>query len=172
ARRRKETAHWRKYFASRLTTNGYTVLVNTAKAPQSFVETLKDWRQKRQDSDWQFIFEAQSQALPDDDLESMRPKGIEITRELKLLNIRYKIEKALGHEDVTDADRDLMNERNRDRHFNLVNILLPSSKLLATDREQAAGLPVQKRKYKLHERQVQNELFGMVGFTGSIDERF
>jgi hypothetical protein len=171
ARRLKETARWRHYFTLRLAENGYTVSVNPAKAPQTFIDSLKEWKQARSDANWEFVQNANGLGRSDDDLQKLRMAGVEITRELRLSNIRYKVERALGHDHITDLDRDLMTGRGRRSLFRLSDLFTDETDLMASDRQQAAvGRPLQKRSHKTLNQRTIAQLLRLAGFAQNTPE--
>lgn len=171
ARRLRESAQWHHYFAQRLHANGYTVTVNPAKAPQAFIDNLKAWRSERADENWQFVQNADGLGRSDDDLSKLRMAGVEITRELRLQNTRYKIERALGHDHITDLDRDLMTWHGRNRLFHLSDLFTAESELIASDRQQSAeGRPLQKRKHRTLNQRMIAALLRLAGFTDATVE--
>lgn len=169
ARRLKETAQWRRYFAARLKANGYSAATNTAKAPQAFRQALKEWQGERAESDWHFVLQgAVGRALDKPTLERFRLAGHEITHEMRLLNTRQKIETALTHEDVTELDFDLMKRRARIGLYRLADMLKDESALLDADRAQALeGRPIQKKSNRAETRRLLAELLALMGFKES-----
>lgn len=171
ARALQESAQWRKYFAQRLQANGFSVQVNNARAPIAFVEQVKQWKVERADTDWQFIQDASGQALNDESLDKLRMGGVEITHDLKLRNIRAKIELALHHEHVTADDRDLVAYRGRKRLSWLKDMFTDIGDLLASDLNQSTeGAPLQKRKYRALNIGIVSELLKLAGFFGKTPE--
>lgn len=173
ARRMRETAQWRMYFAQRLKQNGYKVQANNAKAPPAFAEMLKDWRKQRRDDQWGVVLNAVEQALPDEELDALRIRGVEITTDLKLRNVRYRIEGALGHDDLKDADRDLVDERGRRRLFRLRDLFTETTALIDSDRAQAEeGRALQKRRYHALNQGVIAKLLRCAEFEGTVEKQF
>lgn len=171
ARRLQESAQWRAYFAARLQANGYTMQGNNARAPLAFIEGLKAWKAERKDSDWQTVLDTLI-TRDDEDIERLRIARVEITRDLKLQNVRYKIERALGHADVTETDRDLMQRQGRRALFALTDLLADESAAIATDRAQAnEGRPLQKRAYKTLSRGMFSKLMRAAAITGDPQEQ-
>lgn len=171
ARALKESAQWQTYFAARLKANGFTVNVNAARAPQAFIEQVKEWRAERIDSDWLFVEAAVGLAIDRETLKKMRDAGEEITRELNLRYERHTIEQALGHDEVTSKDRDLMGYKGKRCHFKLSDLCTDISDLKAADRSQANdGLPLQKRKYRTLHQRIVSELLKLAGITGATVE--
>lgn len=171
ARALKESAQWRKYFAQRLQDNGFSVQVNNARAPIAFVEQVKQWRVERSESDWQFIQDATGQALPDEAIDKLRTVGQEITHDLKLRNLRAKIEAVLQHEHVTTDDRDLTAYRGRKRLSWLADLFTDSADLMTSDRAQSLeGVPLQKRKYRALNIGIVTELLKLARFEGQTPE--
>lgn len=76
---------------------------------------FKAWRDHRTEKDWEFTLEPIGLALFDLQLkERCVLTGQEITQEIRLYNTRYKIEKVLGSDAVSEYDADLMSQRKRD----------------------------------------------------------
>lgn len=172
-RHRRESARWRFYFTRRLTDNGYTVQENGASAPKAFADGLDDWRQTRRDGEWDFVREADELALPDEEVDILRQRRVEITRELKLRNVRYKIETALAHNVVSEQDRDLMNPRKRASLFRLTDLFTDEDDLLKEDRLQSdEGRPLQKRRYQTLKRRLFSKLMRLVAIDGTPEAQF
>lgn len=171
ARALQESAQWRKYFAQRLQANGFSIQVNEARAPIAFVEQMKQWKVERADSDWSFVLEAVGQALTDESLDKLRMGRTEITRDLKLRNVRAKIEAVLHHENVTADDRDLLVYKGRKRLSWLTDLFTDIGDLLASDLNQSnEGAPLQKRKYRALNISIVSALLKLAGFVGKTPE--
>lgn len=171
ARALQESAQWRKYFAGRLQANGFSVRFNDARAPIEFVDQVKQWRVERSDADWSFVLEAVGQSLTDESLDKLRMGGQKITHDLKLRNIRAKIEGVLHHEHVTADDRDLMQYKGRKRLSWLTDLFTDSGDLLASDLNQSnEGAPLQKRKYRALNSSIVSALLKLAGFDGKTPE--
>jgi hypothetical protein len=174
ARKLKESSQWRSFFAARLKQSGFAVAANNARAPQPFIDDWKVWKEQRDDENWQYIYEAEGSARSDDELNALRIAGVEISHELKLQNVRYKIERALGHENFTQDDRDLVSQHGRRRHFRLVDLFTDPGDLISSDRAQSSeGKPLQKRSYRTLNQRIVSTLLNMAGFTGpTIEAQF
>ncbi len=172
ARRQREMAQWRRSFMRRLQANGYSYTENNAPAPASFVETFKQWRIERKDRYWNTVLKAVGTALPDEKLDSLRMKGVEIDETLKLRNTRFKIEQVLAVETVSEQDRDLMNSRNRHRLIRLSNLMEDEIETLDSDRQAGEeGQPLHKRRYATLDRRTTSRLFTLVGQSGTPEQQ-
>lgn len=172
ARRRRETAQWRVHFARRLKENGYIVQANNASAPQAFADALSLWRKERKKGQQDFVLKVVD-PLPDKLLDTLRMRGVEISRELNLRNVRYHIERALGHPNMTDQDFELMDERGRQRLFRLIDLLTSEDDLLAADRTQAEkGCPLQKRYYAALNVHEFSRLLTLAELPGTPEAQF
>jgi len=169
----RETARWTLYFAARLKDNGYQVAANNARASKPFIDAFKEWDNTRKAEAWDFVREAEGLALDDQSLEKIRLGKQEITYELRLRNLRDKIEKALGHNGVTEHDRDLMSDHGRAALYRLADIFADECAIVEIDAAQADdGTPIQKRSYRTLSRGVFSKIMRMVGIEGSAERQF
>ena len=170
----KEKARWRHYFTQRLQAEGFTVVENNASAPEAFAAALDQWRADRQEQKTALVVGATGQALSDDDLENLRREGQEISRHLKLRNVRFKVNEARGDDAMTPLDADLIERSGRSKLFHLRDLLRSEIDLLDEDRQEALrGNAIQKRRYKALNQRVLGKLLSLAGFkVGTVEQRF
>ena len=171
ARRLRETARWRYYFIQRLQADGFTVVENNARPPKAFAKAWKQWKDERDDQHWHTILTV-ADPLPDDDLDTLRLAGNEITRALRLRNVRWHIETAKADSLVVDQDRDLMKAGGRKRLFHLRDWLSTLNDLQTADQGQRdEGRPIHQRRYGVYERDTIASLFRLLGHEGTPEEQ-
>ena len=170
----KEKARWRHYFTQRLQTEGFTVVENNAGAPEAFAAALDQWRADRQEQKIASVLSATGQAISDDDLAELRQTGEEITHDLKLRNVRFKVNEARGDDAMTPLDDDLIDRSGRAKLFRLRDLLRSEIDLLDEDRKEALdGTAIQKRRYKALNQRVLGKLLSLAGFkVGTVEQRF
>jgi hypothetical protein len=168
ARAQHETARWRHHFTRRLQAGGYSVGENNARAPETFADAWKAWSDARAEQAWAFVRDAVGKALSDDRRDALRMAGVEITRDMHLANTRWHVENALGHDAVTERDRDLMKRRGLDGLYRLRDWLGGEDALIDDDRAQHdEGRPIHRRRYSTLARRTLAALFRLMSHDGT-----